>query len=132
MYDILSLTNSTLITADMILLCRENPVPNSWFLFPFPQKNLYYPVGLGPPLHHLTSCTTIKSYLYMDSPLKTLISDPSLYKLCLLGVLFSVINTQKVKFEVCTEMKDVKCLLFLAKTLFCLQISIKFSNTKFH
>jgi hypothetical protein len=39
MYDILSLMNSTLLTADMILLCTKNPVPNSWFSFPFPQKN---------------------------------------------------------------------------------------------
>jgi hypothetical protein len=36
MYDILSLTNSTLLTADMILLCPKNYVPNSWFSLPFP------------------------------------------------------------------------------------------------
>jgi hypothetical protein len=36
MYDILSLTNSTLLTADMILLCTKKPVANLWFLFPFP------------------------------------------------------------------------------------------------
>jgi hypothetical protein len=35
MYDILSLMNSTLLTADMILLCTKKPVPNSWFSFPF-------------------------------------------------------------------------------------------------
>jgi hypothetical protein len=35
MYDILSLTNSTLLTADMILLCTIILVPNSWFPFPF-------------------------------------------------------------------------------------------------
>jgi hypothetical protein len=36
MYDILSLTNSPLLTADMVFLCTKNPVPNSWFSFPFP------------------------------------------------------------------------------------------------
>jgi hypothetical protein len=34
MYNILSLTNSTLLTADTILLCTKKPVPNSWFSFP--------------------------------------------------------------------------------------------------
>jgi hypothetical protein len=33
---ILSLTNSTLLTADNILWCTKNPVPNWWFSFPFP------------------------------------------------------------------------------------------------
>jgi hypothetical protein len=36
MYDILSLTNSTLLTADMILFYSKNPIPNSWFSFLFP------------------------------------------------------------------------------------------------
>ena len=35
-YDNLLLTNSTLLTADIILLCTKNPVPNWWFSFPFP------------------------------------------------------------------------------------------------
>ena len=35
-YDILSLTNSTLLTADTILRCTKNPVPNLWFSCPFP------------------------------------------------------------------------------------------------
>jgi hypothetical protein len=32
---ILSLTNSTILTVDVVLLCTEKPVPNSWFSFPF-------------------------------------------------------------------------------------------------
>jgi hypothetical protein len=36
MYDILSLINSTLLTADMILLWTKKPVPISWFSFRFP------------------------------------------------------------------------------------------------
>jgi len=36
MFYILSLTNSTLLTADNILWCKKNPVPNLWFSFPFP------------------------------------------------------------------------------------------------
>jgi hypothetical protein len=31
-----STTNSTLLTADMVLLRVKNPVPNSQFSFPFP------------------------------------------------------------------------------------------------
>jgi hypothetical protein len=34
MYGIVSLTHSTLLTADMFLLCTETPVPNSWLSFP--------------------------------------------------------------------------------------------------
>jgi hypothetical protein len=37
--------NSTLLTANMILLCTKRTVPNSWFSFPFPQKNVYSPAG---------------------------------------------------------------------------------------
>jgi hypothetical protein len=64
MYDILSLTNSTLLSADMILLCTKNHVPNSWFSFHFPLKNVYSPAGSVPPLSHLTSCTPTKSNLW--------------------------------------------------------------------
>jgi hypothetical protein len=38
MYDILSLMNSTLLIADMILFCTKKPVPNSWFNSPFHRK----------------------------------------------------------------------------------------------
>jgi hypothetical protein len=70
MYDILSLTNSTLLTADIILLCTKNPVPNSWFSFPFPYKNVYSPAGTVPLPSHLISCTPTKSNLYLDSSLE--------------------------------------------------------------
>ena len=39
-YDILSLTNSTLLTADTILWCTKNSVPN-WVSFPFPLGKKY-------------------------------------------------------------------------------------------
>jgi hypothetical protein len=66
MYGILSLTNSTLLTADMILLCTKKPVPNSWFSFPFPYKNVYSPAGSVPTPSHLTSSTPTKSSLYLE------------------------------------------------------------------
>jgi hypothetical protein len=44
LYDILLLTNSTILTAHMISLYAKNPVPNSWFLFPFPEKNAQVPL----------------------------------------------------------------------------------------
>jgi len=37
MYDVLSLTNSTLLTAYTILFCTNNPVPNWWLFFFFPR-----------------------------------------------------------------------------------------------
>jgi hypothetical protein len=39
----------------MILSCREKPVPNSWFSFPFSTEKCNSPAGLVPPLFHLTS-----------------------------------------------------------------------------
>jgi hypothetical protein len=54
-YDIPSLTNSTLLTADMILLCTKKTVPYSWFSFPFLQKNVYSPAGAVEPPINLTS-----------------------------------------------------------------------------
>jgi hypothetical protein len=49
MYAILPLRNTTLLTADMIPLCTEEPVPNSWFSFLLPQKNVYPLTGSVPP-----------------------------------------------------------------------------------
>jgi hypothetical protein len=63
MYDILSLTNSTFLIADITLLCIKKPVPNSWFSFPTPQKNVYSLVGSVPLPSHLTSCTPINYIL---------------------------------------------------------------------
>jgi hypothetical protein len=56
MYDILSLSNSTLLTADMILLCTRKPVPNSWFSFLSPLRTAYSP-------HPLLRCTGVPSDL---------------------------------------------------------------------
>jgi hypothetical protein len=68
------------LTADMILLCTKYPVPNSWFLFSFPKKNVYSPAGVVPLPSHLTSCTPTKSNLYLDSSLETVIREPAQYK----------------------------------------------------
>ena len=35
-YNILSRTNSTVLTADSVLWCTKSSVPNWWFSFPFP------------------------------------------------------------------------------------------------
>jgi hypothetical protein len=59
-----------LLTADMTLL---------WFLFPFPQENVYPPAGVGPLPSHLTPCTSTESNLYLDNSLKTIIREPTLY-----------------------------------------------------
>ena len=61
-YDILSLTNSTLLTAGNILF------PTYDFLFLFHRK-MYYPLLLQCPFSHLTSCTPTKSNLYLANSL---------------------------------------------------------------
>jgi hypothetical protein len=72
MYDILSLTNSTLLTADMILLCTKTL---------YPIHGSHSPAGTVPLPSHLISCTPTKSNLYLDSSLETVIRVPTLYKL---------------------------------------------------
>jgi hypothetical protein len=58
MYDILSLTNSTHLTADVIFLCIKKPVPNSWFSFPL---SIYLIFGAVFRAMHIF---WIKYYLY--------------------------------------------------------------------
>jgi hypothetical protein len=79
-YDTRALTNSTLLTADMSLLCTSKPVPNSWFSFSFLWKNAYYPASSVPQPSHLTSCTPTKYKWYLASSLETVIREPALYK----------------------------------------------------
>jgi hypothetical protein len=75
MYDILSQTNSTLLTADMSLLCTKVPVPNSWFSFLFYRKMCILSASSVPPPSHLTSCTPSKCNLYFDSSFDTVTSE---------------------------------------------------------
>jgi hypothetical protein len=86
MYDILPLTNSTILTADTLLLCMKTPVPNSWFLFPSPLKNVYSPAGSVPPPSHLTSCTPSKPNLCFQFSSSSALSEPALYILLTLQV----------------------------------------------
>jgi hypothetical protein len=65
MYDILSLTDSTLLTADMILLCTKKPVPNSRFSFPFGSKNIYS-AGLVQSPSYSTIRTQLCLYVHKD------------------------------------------------------------------
>jgi hypothetical protein len=44
MDDLLSPKNSTHLITALIFVCMKKPVPNSWFSFLFPQKNVYFPV----------------------------------------------------------------------------------------
>jgi hypothetical protein len=79
-YDILSLTNSTLLTADITLWCTKNSVPNWWFSFPFPQEKIQSPAYTVPPISHLTSCTPTKSNLYLANSLATVVRELDLYR----------------------------------------------------
>jgi hypothetical protein len=74
MYDILSPTNSTLLTADSILLCPEKTCTESKIHIPHSIENCASACWLGatpapsdlvPPLPHLISCTTTNSNLYV-------------------------------------------------------------------
>jgi hypothetical protein len=61
----------------MILICRKKPVPNSWYSFPFPYKNVYWRAVLMPPLPYLTSCTPTKSNLYFEPSFPTAMTEPA-------------------------------------------------------
>jgi hypothetical protein len=85
MYYILSLTNSTLLTADMIFLCTEKPEPKSWS--PFPLHSVMYSAVCSVLLtSHLTSYTRTKCNLHLDSSLYSAISEPAQYKLLMFQV----------------------------------------------
>ena len=104
-YDILSLTNTTLLTADTILCCTKNRLPNWWFSLPFPLKKLKSPVLTVPPLSHLTSCTSTKSNLYLANSLATAVNEPTLFRLQTFQVtnlksLFRCLGLTKVSVQV--------------------------------
>ena len=80
MYDTLSLTKSTLLTADTALCCTENPVPNWWFSLPFHKKNIIS-CSYRVPSVHLTSCTPIISNLYVANSLAASVSEHNRQKL---------------------------------------------------
>jgi hypothetical protein len=85
MDDILSLTNSTLLTADMILLCTKTLYPVHGSHSPFHTKCVF-PTGEVPLSPYPTSCTPTISNLYRDSSLETVIREPALYKLLMCQV----------------------------------------------
>jgi hypothetical protein len=103
MYDNLSLTNSTLLTADMILLCTKKPVTNSWFSFPFPLRNMYLPAHSVPPPSYLTLCTPTKCNLYFEISSPNALSEPALYMLLtfhLVSIFFRVGRLSKESIQV--------------------------------
>jgi hypothetical protein len=81
----MTFTNSTLLTADMILLCTKTLYPIHGSHSPFNQ-NVYSLAGAVPLPSHLTSCTPTKSNLYLDSSLDTVIMEPLLHKLLMFHV----------------------------------------------
>ena len=86
-YDTLTLINSTLLTADTILWCTKNPVPDWWIYF-FPPVDNYNPLLFKlPPFSHLTLCTPTKSNLYLaNSLVAVVVSEPALYRLLIFHV----------------------------------------------
>jgi hypothetical protein len=92
MYEILSLTNSTLLTADMILLSIKSLYPMHGSHSPFHRKRCS-PVGSVPPPSHLTSYTPSKLNLYLDISFRTVIREPFVTYILWWGV-NSMPNTQ--------------------------------------
>jgi hypothetical protein len=62
-------------------LCTENPIPNSRYAFPFPQKKVYSPAGSVPPLSHPTSCARTKFNLHFAASPASVASQPALKRL---------------------------------------------------
>jgi hypothetical protein len=83
MHDILSLTNPTLLTANMIPLCTKTKKKNLYLihdsLSPFHRKMYIHPLVWWHP-SHLTSSTPTKFNLYFDISLKTVMSEPAPYR----------------------------------------------------
>jgi len=80
-HDILSLANSTVLKAEIILWCTKYPLPNWWFWFPFLIERNIIPFTYISPVSHLTSRTLTKSNLYLANSLATVVTDPDLYRL---------------------------------------------------
>jgi hypothetical protein len=65
----------------MILLCKKKPVPNSWFSFPFPKKNAYFPqVRCHRPPVLSPALPLNLTYIWLVS-FETVIRELALYKL---------------------------------------------------
>jgi hypothetical protein len=90
MYDILSLTNSTLLTADMILYVQKTLYPIHGSHCPFHRKMCI-------PLLVRCHCPPTKSNLYLNSSLETVIREPTLYKL----LMFHVPNLVSIFLHIC-------------------------------
>jgi hypothetical protein len=74
MYNILSLTNSTLLTADVILLCTRKSEPNSW-LYCLYHRKMYIHLLVQYHLCPMTSCAPTKCNLYFDIPSDTVLNE---------------------------------------------------------
>jgi hypothetical protein len=77
-YDILSLTNSILLTADMILLHMKKLYLIHGSHSPLHRKCVFF-FWFGATASHLISWAPPKSNLYLDSYLDTVIREPALY-----------------------------------------------------
>jgi len=78
----LSLTNSSLLTADSILyFIKKILFPIDGFLFLFrKKKKIYNPLLLHCPFATSNSCTPPKSNLYIADSLIAVVSEPNLYR----------------------------------------------------
>ena len=79
-YDILSPTNSTLLTAYTILWCTKIPFAIDDFRFLFHRKIIIICFTV-PPFSHLTSCRYTKSNIHLVKSLAYVASEPVLYRL---------------------------------------------------
>ena len=80
-YDILSVTNSTLLTADIILWCTKILFQTDGFHFLFHKKKYNLLFLPSPLVSHLTSCAPTKSNSYFANSLATVVSKADLHRL---------------------------------------------------
>jgi hypothetical protein len=121
MYEILSLTNSTLFNCwyDSLMLKKLYLIHDSFS--PFHRNNEYSLADSVPPLSHLT-CTPTKSNLYFDIYFPTAMSEPALYRLLtfhvpnLISIFFSFGRLSKESVQVRGPLWHFVTSLFVSPT----------------
>jgi hypothetical protein len=78
--DILSLTNSTLLTADTILRCTKKSCSQLMIFLSFSTETNIIPCSYRDPLSHPISCTPNKSNLYLANSVAAVVNELDLYR----------------------------------------------------
>jgi hypothetical protein len=77
-YDILSLTISTLLTTDTICVVQEKSYSHMMIFVSFSIEKAIIPYSYSVPLPHLTTCRATKYDSYLSNSLATVVNEPDL------------------------------------------------------